>query len=537
GRLNFNHTDANYMFSTVVSGAGTINHVAGFTNLTGNSSGFTGNTSVQGGTLAVNGSLCGGMNVLSGGRLQGNGTVCDTTNTGTIAPGNSIGTLTINGNYVGNGGLLEIEAILGGDASPTDLLVVTGDTSGSTNVRVINVGGAGGKTAEGIKIVQVDGASDSAAFSLLGDYLFQGEQAVVGGAYAYRLYQGSVSAPADGDWYLRSTLIQNDPASGPIFQAGVPLYEVYGDVLQQSFASLETMRQRIGSRVWTGAPDTVDGKGLWGRLVVDHAHLAPLSSTSGPGYDVNTWRLQAGTDSMVAATEGGMLVAGLHVDLGTVSADVSSFYGSGSISSFALGGGATLTYLDDSGFYLDAQAQLKGFSSTLSSQTAGLSLVTGSGGAAYGLSLEAGQKLALGDAFSLTPQGQIAFGSAHINDFTDAFGATVSGGHAERLTGRLGLSADYETEWTDAAGEAGRTHFYGLANLYYDFSQSGGATVGGTHVASTYDPLQAGVSLGGSVDWAGDRLSLYGEVNAMTGLRSFGDSYSLGATAGIRGKF
>jgi hypothetical protein len=94
-----------------------------------------------------------------GGRLQGIGQVGTTTNFagGIIAPGNSIGTLTVAGNYVGNGGLLEIETVLGDDGSATDMLVVTGDTSGSTNVRVINLGGAGAQTIEGIRIVDVGG--------------------------------------------------------------------------------------------------------------------------------------------------------------------------------------------------------------------------------------------------------------------------------------------------------------------------------------------------------------------------------------------
>jgi outer membrane autotransporter protein len=54
---------------------------------------------------------------------------------------------------------LEIEAVLGDDASPTDLLVVTGDTAGTTNVTVIDLGGSGAQTAEGIKIVDVGGVS------------------------------------------------------------------------------------------------------------------------------------------------------------------------------------------------------------------------------------------------------------------------------------------------------------------------------------------------------------------------------------------
>jgi outer membrane autotransporter protein len=69
-------------------------------------------------------------------------------------------------------------------------------------VRVINVGGGGAQTVEGIKIIDVGGASNG-AFSLLGDYVIQGQQAVVGGAYAYTLQKNGVSTPTDGDWYLR----------------------------------------------------------------------------------------------------------------------------------------------------------------------------------------------------------------------------------------------------------------------------------------------------------------------------------------------
>ena len=212
GAKNLTITNANDLFSGIISGTGGLTVSGGIQTLSGVNT-YTGGTTVNGGTLAVNGSVCGAMNVLAGGTLQGTGTVCDTSNAGIVAPGNSIGTLTVAGNYVGNGGTLEIESVLGGDNSATDRLVVTGDTSGSTNVRVINVGGTGAQTVEGIKVVDVGGASNG-AFSLLGDYVIQGQQAVVGGAYAYTLQQNGVSTPADGDWYLRSSLV-NPPASAP----------------------------------------------------------------------------------------------------------------------------------------------------------------------------------------------------------------------------------------------------------------------------------------------------------------------------------
>ena len=143
-------------YSGLFLGTGGLTLQGGMQELTGNSAGFGGTSRIEGGTLAVNGRLGGVMDVL-GGRLQGNGQVGNTASFlgGVIAPGNSIGTLTIAGSHTGNGGMLEIETELGGDGSPTDLLVITGDSilgSGPTQVRVINVGGIGGvTTGDGIR--------------------------------------------------------------------------------------------------------------------------------------------------------------------------------------------------------------------------------------------------------------------------------------------------------------------------------------------------------------------------------------------------
>src|SRR3546814_902227 len=124
----------------------------------------------------------------------------------------------MSGDYTGNGGTLEIEAVLGGDASSTDRLVVNGSTAGNTQIAVLNRGGLGGLTAEGIKIVDVTGTSHG-IFALDGDYVFEGEQAVIAGAYGYRLYQNGIASPGDGDWYLRSTLLNPDTPDAPTLRS------------------------------------------------------------------------------------------------------------------------------------------------------------------------------------------------------------------------------------------------------------------------------------------------------------------------------
>ena len=166
GRLNFNHTETNYAFATAMSGAGTVNQVAGVTNLTGDSSAFTGTTNVSGGTLKVNGTLgnaSAGLNVLNGGTLGGAGTIggnVSVANGGILAPGNSPGTLTINGNLALSagsvlnfefgqantpGGALNDLVNVGGDLTLDGTINVTqsaGGTFGPGIYRVFNYGGA-----------------------------------------------------------------------------------------------------------------------------------------------------------------------------------------------------------------------------------------------------------------------------------------------------------------------------------------------------------------------------------------------------------
>ncbi len=544
GVLAFNRSDA-VTFGGTIAGTGGVWQVgSGQTTLSANSFGLSGVSRVYNGILSVNGTLGGSIEAI-GGRLQGTGQVGAATNFagGTIAPGNSIGTLTVAGNYVGNGGTLEIETVLGDDSSSTDLLVVTGDTSGSTNVRVINLGGAGAQTNEGIKIVNVGGVS-AGDFTLLGSYTFEGAPAVVGGAYAYRLYQGGVSTPADGDWYLRSALVDGGTPTVPLYQAGAPVYEAYVTALQ-SFNELETLQQRVGNRSWmagtieTGAVPAAAGanSGIWGRIVGRHASMGSKFSTTGADLDVGIWQLQAGADQQLYAGDAGNLVGGLSARYGTIAGDVTSPFGNGSISSTGYGLGGSLTWYGSGGFYLDAQANLTWYDSALASSTAATGLVSGNGGFGYALGVEAGQQIALGQNWSITPQAQLTYSDVRYSGFTDAFGAAVSLAEGDDLTIRLGLSADYQDAWIDEAGDTSRIHAYGIANLYYDVLPDSRTNLAGVQLVNTQDNLWGGVGVGGTYTWGDDKYALHGQAGVNTSLVNFGGSYSLAGTAGLTVKF
>ncbi|MGV3576320.1 MAG: autotransporter outer membrane beta-barrel domain-containing protein [Devosia sp.] len=544
GTLAFNRSDS-VIFGGLVSGTGGIRQIGtGTTTLTGNSAGLLGVSGVYDGILSVNGVLGGSMEV-RGGRLQGIGQVGTTSNFagGTIAPGNSIGTLTIAGNYVGNGGTLEIETVLGDDGSATDRLIVSGDTSGSTNVRVLNLGGTGAQTTEGIRIVDVGGVSNG-SFTLLGSYTFEGAPAVVGGAYAYRLYQGGISTPADGDWYLRSALITATGPAGPVYQAGAPIYETYATVLQ-SFSALETLQQRLGNRSWSAGvvdkgalPDAAGIKsGIWARIIGRHASIDPQFSTTGADLKIGTWQLQAGTDGELYSGDAGTLLGGLSARFGTISGEIASVFGDGTISSSGYGVGGSLTWYGVEGFYLDGQANLTGYDSTLASTSAATRLVSGNGGFGYALSLEAGQQLQLTENWSVTPQAQVNYSSTSHDGFTDVFGAAVSRTEGNDLDIRLGLSADYRNTWTDQAGETNRLHAYGLANLYYDLAPRQQTSLAGVNLASMQDPWWGGLGIGGTYNWGDGQHAIHGEATLDTSLSNFARSYALKGTVAFTSKF
>ncbi|WP_445013445.1 autotransporter family protein [Rhizobium leguminosarum] len=533
--------NANDTFGGVIGGTGGLTVTGGNQTLSGVNT-YTGATTVTGGRLAVNGSITSPVTTSGTGILGGTGTIFgDVTNAGVVAPGNSIGTLTIAGNYTGTGGTLEIETILGGDASPSDRLVVTGNTAGTTNVTVINLGGGGAQTIEGIKIVDVGGIS-AGNFSLLGDYVFEGDQAVVGGAYAYRLYQGGVSTPADGDWYLRSTELDAAGAViGPIYAPGVPVYEAYAGVLQ-SLNQFGTLRQRTGGWMLDeGRSADQDANtaatGIWTRVDGTHSHFEPERSTTGTEYEVNSWSLQAGVDGMLRESGAGALIGGVSFRVNTASADISSRFGKGDIDTTAYGIDGTLTWYGKSGFYVDTQTAVTWYDSDLKSSTLQTSLANGNDGFGYGLSVEAGQKIALTSQWSLTPQAQLAYSSVRFDSFTDAFGADVSLDDGDSLTGRLGISADFDSEWQDAAGKTSRSKLYGIANLYYDFLDGSNADVSGTSVVSENQALWGGLGLGGSLSWLDDRYAAHSEAFASTSLQDFGDSNAYGAKIGFSVKW
>ncbi|MGX1427661.1 outer membrane autotransporter protein [Bradyrhizobium elkanii] len=550
-------TNANDTFSGAIGGTGGLTLAGGTETLSGTNS-YSGATTVNGGTLragAINAfSAASAVTAGAGSTIDLNGlnqTVGGFSNAGTLQFGTTPGTtLTVAGNYAGSGGTLLFNTVLGGDGSATDRLVAA-STSGTSTVRIDNAGGAGAQTADGIKLIDVTGASNG-SFTLAGNYALNGQQAIVAGAYAYTLQKNGIATPADGDWYLRSSLVNppSDPAApakpaGPLYQPGVPLYENYAQVLL-GMNALPSLQERVGNRYWGGnggpseamarmggtpaaqADSSWTQSAFWGRIEGGQTSLRP-SNTTGSTLNSDDFKAQAGLDGLALENNYGRLIVGLTLQYGLTTAYVNSFFGNGRIRAEGTGVGATATWYGDNGVYIDGQMQTMFYRGDLTSDLVG-SMAHGNEGLGYAFSVEGGKRFTVGNGFSLTPQAQLAYSKVDFDGFTDRFGALVSLGNADSLLGRVGLSLNHRKSWSDGA----RSDLYAIGNLHYEFLDGTNVDVAGTGFASANDRLWGSIGGGGSYSWANGRYTVFGEATYRASLQDAGDNHSYKGTAGLR---
>jgi len=467
-----------------------------------------------------------------------------------VSDGKAGDTVTVGGNYHGADGTIMLDSVLDGDASPTDRLVIQGDSTGTSLLRIRKAGGAGAQTVNGIKVVEVMGASDG-TFALAGaDYEHEGQPALVNGAYAYKLYKNGVSTPDDGDWYLRSSLLDTaapdaGPVDKPLYQAGAPVYETYPGLLL-GLTRLPTLQQRVGNRSWSGngtlppvpAGDgtaaQVEPGGMWARIEGDLLRITPRRSTADAKFHADTTKIQLGGDAVLAEKDGGKLVGGLSVHYSHGKAGIDSPHnagGKGRIKTEGYGLGGTLTWYGRDGLYVDAQTQLTWFDSDLH-YGGGRALKKNSKGFGFAQSIEAGRRIALGPSWSLTPQAQLTYGSVRFDRFTDAFGARVRLERGTSLQGRLGVMVAHERAGAQAGG--GRMHFYGIANLVHEFLDGTKVKVADTTFVSRQERLWGEAGIGGSYNTKDDRVSVYGEALVRTSLAHAGANRGYKGIVGLR---
>ncbi len=478
--------------------ANTLN-VRGGTLLLTNTGTFGGATTVEGGTLSVNGTLNGIVNVL-GGRLQGTGRVGNTTNFagGTIAPGSSIGTLLIAGNYVGNGGTLEIEGVFGGTGSPADRLVISGNASGTTTIQTINLGGTGAQTGsgntDGISIVQVGGTSTANAFQLAGGYAAAGPY-----QYQLRVFDAANSAASQADPLLGGVPFHDyrlqslvDASGRPVPVPQIAAYQAMPTGAVRYGASLlDSVHKRQGEfrdLAATGGRNSEQREPVF--FARANGSRSDVAGHRASGYEQDIGYLQAGGYMFGRDMEGGGALR-----IGGAFSHGQSTLQAGTTSAKVDLKGTTLalisTYRAAAGWYLDGVAQLTDYSAHIQTRERGR--VGAPDGLGLGLSVEGGYPLALGGGLVIEPQAQLSYQKVKFDTFVDVDRITVDLQGGESLRGRAGarIKKDFNPnttrQWT----------LYAEGHLFHEFLKDRGVTASGISFAS--DTLGTSAQLGGGI--------------------------------------
>jgi fibronectin-binding autotransporter adhesin len=158
GIFTINRSDT-YTFGGVISGSGALAQIGPGTTILTATNAYSGDTSINAGTLQVNGSIASANTFVNpGGALAGVGTIGGNLfNSGAVSPGDSPGTLTVNGNYTQNAtGTLRIE--IGGLALPQhDLLQMSGNATLNGTLRLVRLNSFAPMEGDSVIILSASG--------------------------------------------------------------------------------------------------------------------------------------------------------------------------------------------------------------------------------------------------------------------------------------------------------------------------------------------------------------------------------------------
>lgn len=482
-----------------------------------------GTTLLSGGRLTLSDtgiSLSGTTSVFEKGTFTNGGII-------TLANQSYADKLTIEGNYVGNNGVLEVNTKwdtpgdYSGAHSESDLLTITGDASGNTTVKAVktdgtenvidgSIGELSDRYKRSVPVIKVLGDDKGTANSEINS-----TDATKPYAYNTRsTFTGTAKTTGAGELQLVSHKDDNGVTEyfwtlttpnqdKTIITPSAPAYTlVPRQNLESGYAMLDTLHQRRGENQtlsWDkqGSYWQDVEKQSWGRVIGKHLKLDGKERF---GFKTNMYGFQVGHDFDVKTKqddEGKLTRRFTGLYFGALRS-LSKFYDeyrakngiviadklTSHVKTTALNLGVTDTRYHENGTYIDLVGQLSWLNNRYSA-------VDGTGAKNHGwgtaLSVETGRPYALGkdktnngNSWILEPQAQLIAQYLRLGNFNDGTRAVSQKGYG--LRGRVGFRLAH-----NQPNDKQRTRtYYFTGNIWHDFKARGNALIGSDKLAGKF---------------------------------------------------
>ncbi|MGP2514553.1 autotransporter outer membrane beta-barrel domain-containing protein [Yersinia sp. 2545 StPb PI] len=511
---------------------------------------YTGDTTIEGGVLATAHAYSlseeSTINIHKGGTLDlgGFSQIVPTINNEGIIKINAhedSGTpgaiLTVKGDYTGNKGLLQFSTYLHDDTSLTDMLRVQGNTAGLTYVRVINAGGSGAKTLNGIKLIQVDGESEGefrTTYEPGNEFkLFNATDTVyriTAGAYDYYLERGTGGESDEKNWYLSN--IASGADGGILERPEASSYSANLAAASNMFVT--RLHDRLGETQYI---DALTGEtkvtSMW--LRNQGGHNRSRDSHDQLSTQANSYVLQLGGD--IAQWSSNDLdrfhlgvMAGYGNSKSRTQSNVSGYSSRGSVDGYSTGVYGTwyANDVDKTGLYIDVWAQYSWFNNTVSGQGLATEKYKSKGMTA---SVENGYTFKLGESASkntkyfIQPKAQVTWMGVKADEHQEANGTHISGDGTNNIQTRLGVRTFMNGYSEQDKGKDRVFQPFVEANWVHN-TKDFGSTMDGVTVkqegAANIAELKLGVE--GQLN---KRLNVWGNVAQQVGNKGYSDTTAM----------
>lgn len=462
--------------------------------------------------------------------------------------------LTIDGDYSGNNGIVQMNTEWNGpggqngEDSQSDLLIITGNASGTT--RVVPIGKDGRESfidgdiqkvkniLNTMDVIETGGALDGA---------FTGTARTTGAGEAQLVRNGNnfrwtldvlIDPPVEPPTPPVDPEIEPPapPPVGPTIWAP----EVAGYVqmphanMELNYAMLGTLHERVGENqvlAWNNA-----GKAetqTWTRIFTKHLNIDGKNRLGGEG-DMYIFQMGHDFDIQYNPNSGSRRHTGVMASYGHSENNFYDYYraengrltsnkytGKGKTDSGAVG--LYSTYYTENGSYLD----LVGQASYLRNQyQARNGTDVGQNGWGTVLSAEVGHPFVMqNNQWIIEPQAQLIYQYLHLRNLNDG-AKLVKQDDTHGVRGRIGTRLAY-----NQSNDQNRTNtFYGIANIWHDGNSAKAVHIGSDSIKETYNQTWGEVGLGMQIAAAKDAY-LYADTryeHALGGDKHEGYSATLG---------